>query len=288
MTKFAHRRLEADEIRLVTLLPNSSPSSIQCTISHHRIEEFPNYDAISYCWGDQSRLQKIVLDGVDFSITESLWQALLHLRSTTERRILWVDAICINQDDLMERNHQVKRMFDIYRNAHTVRSWVGYGEDESDDALRKVIQDRLQSSFGHDKFYQRSNLRPGQQVNRAWNMQNLLCPLDEFSTPTVVGRGHDPNVPLDQLLSAIKASFDQPSGWRTWVDLATIICKPYWTRIWVQQEISRQTGVTVHYGHLQFPLMSLFRVREAFFQYVNKLGSGISEGPGNPYTYIRQ
>jgi hypothetical protein len=98
----------------------------------------PRYEALSYCWGDPKRQHTVYiespsLEGEDLSgpaifslsIGHSLYEALKHLRRADEPRVVWADAVCINQADLEERSAQVKRMAAIYSLAHRVVVWAG-------------------------------------------------------------------------------------------------------------------------------------------------------------------
>lgn len=93
----------------------------------------PRYEALSYVWGDlmDTEVVGFWLDAKTSSsrhgclqITSSLAVALRHLRQSNESRRMWVDALCINQNDHIERSHQVLRMRDIYRLAARVIVWV--------------------------------------------------------------------------------------------------------------------------------------------------------------------
>lgn len=70
-------------------------------------------------------------DTEDVPITKSLRNALRMLRKPTISRLLWIDALCINQADVEERSHQVSFMDEIYREAHTVLIWLGPGTEYS-------------------------------------------------------------------------------------------------------------------------------------------------------------
>jgi len=84
------------------------------------------YEALSYEWGDpNSPRHTILLDGQPFKVRKNLFRALECLRDTEVPGALWIDAICINQEDLQERNHQVQMMSRIYRSAQGVRVWLG-------------------------------------------------------------------------------------------------------------------------------------------------------------------
>lgn len=83
------------------------------------------YDALSYVWGSSEGDQPIVFDNKQLRITQNCDSALRQLRSRTRKIRLWVDAVCINQQDLMDRGHQVNMMGKIYQRARKVHIWLG-------------------------------------------------------------------------------------------------------------------------------------------------------------------
>ncbi|KUJ08242.1 heterokaryon incompatibility, partial [Mollisia scopiformis] len=101
-------------------------------------EAQPKYEALSYVWGSEENPATICVcdksDDSPFStrktwtsmpITRNLEVALRHLRYSVRRRVLWVDAICINQRDDEEKGRQLPRMGDIYQRARSVAIWLG-------------------------------------------------------------------------------------------------------------------------------------------------------------------
>ncbi|KAK4167756.1 heterokaryon incompatibility protein-domain-containing protein [Cladorrhinum sp. PSN259] len=91
--------------------------------------------ALSYVWGDPTVTRCISVDGQDFKVTTNLGDALLELRDRRRQRKLWVDAICINQQDAREKSSQIPLMSQIYRDATRVIVWLG----PSDPTTRAVI-----------------------------------------------------------------------------------------------------------------------------------------------------
>lgn len=83
------------------------------------------YEALSYVWGDIRDSTTILANDHTISITKSLETALRHLRYSDKSRYLWVDAICINQEDILEKSEQVAKMGLIYENADSVLVWLG-------------------------------------------------------------------------------------------------------------------------------------------------------------------
>lgn len=129
-----YKPLIKGEFRLLVLEPgpdkdpNISARLVQC-----RPQVATTYDALSYVWGDQSRKIAISLDGKPFEITANLHWALQRTRDEHEVRLVWADAICINQPDLQERSQQVAMMGSIFSNARRVLVCVGDPPDNGGD-----------------------------------------------------------------------------------------------------------------------------------------------------------
>jgi hypothetical protein len=84
-----------------------------------------DYAALSYTWGTIPAAPSIIIDGVSVPVTPNLFAAIKHLRSKESPLIWWIDALCINQRDVAERNSQVTVMSAIYGRASTVHVWLG-------------------------------------------------------------------------------------------------------------------------------------------------------------------
>jgi hypothetical protein len=122
--EYTKLNLEQSEIRLVSILPHGTDDSlIHCELHHVSLMRPPTYAALSYCWGDPNVTSNIILDDEIFPVTTNLYAALSHLR-TTQYTLLWIDAICINQKDLVEKSSQLLLMGSIYRKASTTIAWL--------------------------------------------------------------------------------------------------------------------------------------------------------------------
>ncbi|KAI1137507.1 HET-domain-containing protein [Hypoxylon sp. FL0543] len=107
----------------------------------NRIEHAPDsYDALSYTWGTQEKTDEIIVDGKVLRITRNLCMALMKLRSPTESRCLWVDAVCIDQENVQERNHQVHMMKRIFSTASSVIVWLGDAEGSVYASLEMILK----------------------------------------------------------------------------------------------------------------------------------------------------
>ena len=123
---YPSKRLHGDEIRLLVLQPAQLWKRIRCSLKTVRLNNAPDFEALSYCWGDSTRGKTVSLEGeARFDVTDNLWHALRRLRLRSECRVLWIDSLCINQADLEERGQQIQLMLDIYQSAKTVIVWFG-------------------------------------------------------------------------------------------------------------------------------------------------------------------
>ncbi|KAI5460152.1 heterokaryon incompatibility protein-domain-containing protein [Mariannaea sp. PMI_226] len=136
-----------DSIRLVTLLPGKGESKVQCSLTAVRLSDNPKYEALSYTWGDPKFPRRsISLDGDNFVVRDNLWWALVYLRHPTEPRVLWIDAISIDQKNISERNSQVKLMGLIFSQASSVVIWLGRATTGS--RLSMALLNEVASSSG--------------------------------------------------------------------------------------------------------------------------------------------
>ena len=99
------------------------------------LENEPRYTALSYVWGDPSDRLPFVLDSHRLLITRNLALALQALQLDDEPFVLWIDALCINQNDLKEKSEQVLRMKEIYASASLVIVWLGAATPATDVAM---------------------------------------------------------------------------------------------------------------------------------------------------------
>jgi hypothetical protein len=132
-----------DRIRLLRLLPHQSEDApIQCQLFNYTLQDSGKrthpYDALSYVWGDCVNPESISIGRHKLFVTQNLYRALSRLRHRSIERILWVDAVCINQSDIPEKEQQIRFMAKIYAQANRVIVWLGEGADNSDQALEEI------------------------------------------------------------------------------------------------------------------------------------------------------
>ncbi len=142
MMNYQYQPLDADDedIRILILLSSEdTDSDIRCQLIHESLKTNPPYIALSYTWGDSNPSKSIYLeeysDIFQIIVGPNLFSALRQFRHTTDERPLWVDALCINQSDTVERSFQVSLMRSIYEKAACVLMWLGEEAEDSNLAM---------------------------------------------------------------------------------------------------------------------------------------------------------
>jgi hypothetical protein len=151
------------QIRLVRLLPltttpeqhGSHQLELRCTLKSASLRDNPGYTALSYTWGTQGRTSRLIVKDdkggpanceTAILITPSLEAALLNFRQPNKCITLWIDQLCINQDDISEKDLQVPLMRTIYEKARDVLVWLGPATDGSDHLLKILNEVGKQAS----------------------------------------------------------------------------------------------------------------------------------------------
>ena len=138
MKPYPHLNLQAKEIRLLQIHPGAFSDEILCSLCTTVLTEKPQYDALSYVWGEKHAETPVLVDGTPVRVTENLDAAMRHLRQHDQSLVVWIDALCIDQENTPERNHQVAMMGDIYRGAQEVVAWLGELDVETDKVLSMI------------------------------------------------------------------------------------------------------------------------------------------------------
>ena len=119
------RLADTQNIRVLVLLPSERQhTDIQCLLLEQPLQ-MSQYEALSYVWGDTKVTRQILVNGYCFNATNNLEAALRQLRRARKPRLLWVDAICIDQSNRTEKAEQVVQMDKVYRAAERVLIWLG-------------------------------------------------------------------------------------------------------------------------------------------------------------------
>ena len=162
-------------IRLLRLMPNRDETAvIECQLLNYTLESGKGthlYEALSYVWGNPDETVPILIGDHYFKVTKNLHAALLRLRNHYFERIIWVDAICINQADDQEKALQVQNMGKIYDQASRVIIWFGEGTDDSDQAfedIRNAAEDEVTDTSEEANRSEEANEAIFKLLERSW------------------------------------------------------------------------------------------------------------------------
>ena len=218
-----------NEIRLIRISEldntvNSAQNLIRCEMVRVSLISPPPYVALSYCWGDPEITRKIFLNGNSLQVTNNLYAALQQLKERGVETV-WVDAICIDQMNVEERNLQLLRISAIYRKAQYTIAWIGEPTNESENK-NAISLIRILSVPLHTLKQDVSDL--GQEVARH-------------------------SYVLDPTASRHIAEI----GWK---HLSPLFNLKYWRRVWIIQELALSQEVVFLYGRYEISWRSLDRV----------------------------
>jgi Heterokaryon incompatibility protein (HET) len=146
MPEYRYSRLSHNKnIRLLRLLSNKeNQEELRCELFEYSLgisdKATRPYEALSYCWGSEENLKSILVDNSSFKITQNLYYALSTLQDDSISRIIWIDAICINQTSDEEKSEQIQYMPEIYAKASRVIVWLGEAHGEGNGQYDKETQ----------------------------------------------------------------------------------------------------------------------------------------------------
>jgi len=218
---------KGDWIRLVFLLPSCDGGEIECDLKTFSEDTCPTYEALSYVWGDPNNRSPIKCCGTTFEVTKNLESALLQLRLAEKTRLLWIDAICINQLDIKEREQQVGIMSNIYSTASRTVVWLGEAKDQVQLAFNFLSQLHVEKEAEEEDMRNGSLLR----------IIRKDLPLSSFGPQKL-----NPLHFSDKRVVALRA----------------LLKRPWFTRIWVAQEVGVAKGAIMVCGEHKIDWRILF------------------------------
>ena len=250
-------------IRLITLLPGPQDAPLSCCISLTDIGSPETYEALSYEWGPEAELFPLYCCCEDHSLTNShnagtempsvdysdgfacmairinLREALLRLRYGDKARRLWIDAVCINQEDNAEKSVQVGQMKDIYSQASLVIAWLG-----KDDGQTGEVMD---AACVIHRYYLQQALS---------EREPRLLREDEFS--------------CRNRTSYKKAPKTKPTE-KAWEGAGKLLLRSYFTRLWIVQELVVAHRAQVICGAFLIDYRCLRDLMVAAYEYTKSL-----------------
>ena len=192
-------------IRLVELFSGPVFAPLQCKLVVSRSVADQSYQALSYAWGETTKTHYITIEGKRLPISANLDRALRQVRRNEQNLYLWVDAICINQDDAIEKEYQISMMLQIYRSARRVVVYLGEQSDHSE-----LIPEFFDTVIRARRVFDSLNKGKEEDVDHE-DLSRSMGTLEEIGEPT------SNNI----MWRAARAFYDRP-----WI-----------TRVWIVQEV---------------------------------------------------
>lgn len=172
------------------------------------------YEAVSYCWNNEQPSTKVYLNGLSFEAPSTAVEVLRNLRFADHTRTLWIDALCINQQDPEERAQQVAMMGDVYRNSSTTLIWLG----PSDDNIRTRSAVKFCSAVAQQ-------ILQGQDISKLSDLETVASICQKIGIP----RENTPEI------------------------LDIIFMRRWFTRLWVWQEAALSPVSICYIGSFTIP-----------------------------------
>jgi hypothetical protein len=214
-------------IRLLKIL--SISPHISCELKTVSLEDTLTFSALSYVWGDVDATESVFVDGKSLAIAVNLAQALRGVQhqwtegncstDAEHEQWLWADAICINQQDVQEKNHQVPFMKEIYSSARRVFSWLGPANQETYqgfDTLDLVMRE-ISMFPSYPEVLQTARYKDFYEIK--------LDDLDAFGS-------------IDWLEKYSNTPSGSSSSLIEFNSIIALFRLPYWNRVWIYQEVA--------------------------------------------------
>lgn len=220
-------RLPDNSIRILTLVPGTEEEEIRCQMRCAALSDRPRYSAVSYMWGPSDERRTVWVNERRIYVRKNLWSALQRLRLRTQDRKLWIDAICIDQSDGVERSRQVELMREIFEQAKCVLVWLGDASKTSDRAF-EILENS--HAFHH--------------------VPSAYLPVD-----TEAGFDSLERIPNSSFSVEVQMALGLAA-------LAELCQREYWGRTWIIQEIVLAQELELFCGSRSVPWSNLARITE--------------------------
>ncbi|KAH9842096.1 HET-domain-containing protein [Teratosphaeria destructans] len=222
---FAYQPLDvgSKEIRVLELHPGQPSDLVRCSVHHISLlhAEHTPYEAVSYCWSTIAGTAGIEVDGEAFVTTASSEAALRRLRLVTSSRIVWIDAICIDQSNVVERSQQVNLMGEVYSRTTRTLVWLG-----PSGVAPGVLLASLHAVY--------------EEMRKETDDFNALD--DWGNMRTVLHRNS---------MRALTIELEP---------LIDLYFSPWFRRVWILQEVALPPTSSCYYGECDIPLAMILRI----------------------------
>ncbi|PMD60763.1 HET-domain-containing protein [Hyaloscypha bicolor E] len=208
---YKYSKLRASEIRLLELRRTHPLAKLSIRLLATPSPSIKFYEALSYTWGDPTMNHSLPIEGYSLLTTKNAFEALHALAPHWGKRLVWIDSICINQGDDVEKGRQVALMGEIYKQATRTVSWLG-GSSNADFAFLQLRR-----------------------------LKRLLA------------GNHD----IKAITRMVEKSSLGPDNVHHWHAVSELLAHPYWSRVWIVQEVAVSRTVDILYGTHCVPLSSV-------------------------------
>ncbi|CZR69401.1 uncharacterized protein PAC_19301 [Phialocephala subalpina] len=206
-------------IRLLELLPSRDPHPVSFILKEEPLSDHLQYEAVSYCWGDPKDISSISCNGKQLFVPRRLESALRSMRYPDRPRVLWADAICINQSDVLEKEEQVQLMRTIFSQAQRTLIFLGDVDEKSQQKMSKFALLSLKICLA---IFRR-------KVNLVNSPRVLMWDARENRSRTMI-----------------------PFAADFYLELMSMLRMPWFKRAWVVQEVAVSSTATIFWGSSQY------------------------------------
>jgi hypothetical protein len=299
---YAPLEKEPHQIRILTLLPGFWEDEIQCQLHTEVLSENPKYETLSYAWGNALDKKSIRLDGHAVSVTSNLELALRYLRRPSEGRLLWVDALCIDQNSQNEKSHQVGLMGSVYKQCSQVNIFLGHKElYTANPKEHKWTMARMLSNASiASKILGRSPVLGMKIPARYGDVANAYRHTDDSAKSSdendidpfeLVHHFHQDKHLYDlscfsrTLVTGALRFSATPKFLEQWNGLRRLLACPWWSRFWCVQEALLAKQAVVIYGHWRIPWTTVQIAIQNHIRHLTTCCSDAEKLMGAPYYF---
>jgi hypothetical protein len=283
MTTYEYSQLQENSFfRILELQAGTAGTPLKGRLIISSLDDQPKFEALSYAWGRPILNSSISCSGQRIGVTENCHSALQRLRCSDRSRVLWVDAICINQDSKLEKSQQVPLMGRIYSQAERALIWFGEEADESDRAMELLLLLK-DLRLRHEREIMLQMMRQ-EFLGKKENQSNFESQLEDSEPGKLTSHGFS-------LHACEEREGVPPYDLSKWEPLIMFFDRSWFSRVWVLQEVVLAKQALVHCGskvlewdHLGFAMECMLRTLRVSVvtnfenpQYMHLLRKAISE-----------
>ncbi|KAK5745809.1 hypothetical protein LTR17_001311 [Elasticomyces elasticus] len=210
------------EFRILVIEPGILPEPVRCAFDTISLLDnaLPQYETVSYAWGDATKRDLVYVGGHQLEVPVSAKNVLQRMRRSDKPRTVWIDVICVDQQNVIDRNYLVQLMCEIYSSTSTGFVWLGEDDHNTEatfDAIRALYHEAQSETKDFNTF--KETVWPGW-----WNVYG----------------------------ASTSVAFDAEH-------MARLFDNAWFSRLWCVQEAALAPNSICHCGSQSVPLLHLLR-----------------------------